>query len=318
VAVPVITQTTANQLVGYIRPDQSGPLFKKAAEVSLAMQVGRQVPIGDSGAAIPITVGVPAADWVSEGELKPIVGQQSTVVTVTPHKISVITTMSDELLKQDRLALMIDEFYSTVGTAVARKIDAAAFYGKGSPFSTYVDQSAQPAVVVPVSDATPSDGTTYNAYLDALAELAADDVDPDYWALSPTGRILIQRGLDGFGRPLFDGRTDSLLGVPTRFGKGAQGTALPTPDRSAAVGFLGDFSNLVFGVSQGLSFSISRETALPIGASGAMESLWQRNLVAVRAELYMALYVNQRTGKEALVADSPLGNFVRIEAGAGV
>ena len=312
-AIPTITQSTANQLVGYIRPDQSGPLFSRAAEQSLAMRVGRQVPIGDSGEDIPITVGVPAADWVNEGELKPIVNQQSTVVTVTPKKIAVITTMSDELLKQDRLGIMLDEFYNRVGTAIARKIDAAAFYGKGSPFATFVDQSAQPAVVVPATDADPGD--TYHAYLDALSELADDDVDPDYWALSPKGRIMIQRAVDSTGRPLFDGSTASLLGIPVEIGKGAQGTALPTPDRSAAVGFVGDFSNLVWGVSQGLSFDISKEATLPIGPSGAMVSLWQSNLVAIRAELYMALYVNQRTGKEALVADTPFGNFVRIEQG---
>jgi len=314
VAAPVITSTTANQLTGYIRPDQSGPLFAHAAETSLAMRVGRQVPIGDSGEVIPINVGVPAADWVAEGDLKPIVGLQSTLATLVPKKIAVISTMSDELLKQDKLTLMLDDFYKTVGTAIARKIDAAAFYGKGSPFATFVDQSAQPAVVIPAADTVPGD--TYHAYLDALAELAADDVEPNYWALSPAGRILIQRAVDSTGRPLFDGATGSLLGLPTAFGKGAQGTALPTPDRSTAVGFVGDFSNLVFGVSQGLSFSISRETALPIGPSGAMVSMWQANLVAIRAELYMGLYVNQRTGKEALVADTPFGNYVRIEQGA--
>jgi HK97 family phage major capsid protein len=316
VAAPVITSTTANQLTGYIRPDQSGPLFAHAAETSLAMRVGRQIPIGDSGEVIPINVGVPAADWVAEGDLKPVVGLQSTLATLVPKKIAVITTMSDELLKQDKLTLMLDDFYKTVGTAIARKIDAAAFYGKGSPFATYVDQSAQPAVVIPANDVAATPGLVYRAYLQALSELADDDVDPNYWALSPKGRILIQNAVDLNGRPLFDGQTSSLLSLPTAFGKGAQGTALPTPDRSTAVGFVGDFSNLVFGVSQGLSFSISRETSLPIGPSGAMVSMWQANLVAIRAELYMGLYVNQRTGLEALVADAPFGNFVRIEKGA--
>lgn len=309
-AAPVITSTTANQLTGYIRPEASGPLFAKAQEESVFMRLGRQVPVSDSGEIVPISVGYPAADWVAEGDAKPITAAQSTIVQFQPKKIAVITTFSDELLKQDKLNFMLDDFYASVGTAIARKIDAAGFYGKGSPFSTFIDQSAQAPVVIPATDTVPGD--QWRAYVSAVRELVEDDADPSAWAMSPEGKLNVLQAVNGFGQPLF-GPNDSLVGFPVETGKGVRGTALPTPDRSKTLGFLGDWDNAIWGVSQALSFSVSKEATLPIGASGAMVSLWQTNLVAVRSEAYVALYVNQRTGKEALVADAPFGNFVRIE-----
>ena len=63
------------------------------------------------------------------------------------------------------------------------------------------------------------------------------------------------------------------------------------PAEDQVIGYLGDFSQIIWGQVGGLSWDVTDQATLNI--DGQLVSLWQRNLVAVRVEAEYAALVNQ-------------------------
>jgi HK97 family phage major capsid protein len=75
-AVPVTLSNTAATL---LPPTITGPIFAKATESSAVMNMARRIPLAvNAHTAIPVSMDVPAADWVGEGGVK-AVGQEASV-----------------------------------------------------------------------------------------------------------------------------------------------------------------------------------------------------------------------------------------------
>src|SRR5690606_42104772 len=58
----------------------------------------------------------------------------------------------------------------------------------------------------------------------------------------------------------------------------------------AVVGYAGDWSQLVWGTVGGISFDVSTEAAVTL--NGSLVSLWEQNLVAIRAEAEFGCFIN--------------------------
>jgi HK97 family phage major capsid protein len=63
----ITAATTLGNFSGFLTPEQSGPIFDKAAQQSVAQQLARQIPLGYSGVSVPVTTGKLTAGWVGEG-----------------------------------------------------------------------------------------------------------------------------------------------------------------------------------------------------------------------------------------------------------
>jgi HK97 family phage major capsid protein len=278
--------TTLSGFEGFLNPEQAAPIFEKATEQSVVQRLGQQVPLGASGAAIPVFTGDVQAGWVSEGDEKPKTEGGAQLKVMEPEKLSAIFVVSAEVVRANPAGFM-ERMQDKVAGAFAKAFDAAAIHGTGSPFDDSLTDGNKAVEL----------GTEANTYLDlvtGLGLLVDDDYDLSGFAVSPRAEPLLLQSVDGQNRPIFIStpptdttgavRSGALLGRPTTLSKAvhAGGSDL------RILG--GDFDQVAWGVVGGISYSVSTEATVTI--DGALTSLWEKNLVAVLAEAEYGLVVN--------------------------
>src|SRR5690606_26498737 len=188
--------------------------------------------------------------------------------------------------------------------AFALAFDAAALYdlgpdgtAGGGPFSTYLAQTTKAVDLAGASSGTANTHTRVVAGLKALVDdgkrlngFAFDDVvEPDFLtALDTTGRPLyVETPLAETTSVVRPGR---LIGRPSFM---SDHIAEPTPTTASTkytVGWGGDWSQAVWGAVGGISYDVSTEATVTI--NGQLVSLWEHNLVAIRAEAEYGFLVN--------------------------
>jgi HK97 family phage major capsid protein len=277
----------------FLPPEVSAPIFAKARRISAIQRLAQQVPLSLNGKAIPVQTGRPAAAWVAEGARKPVSKGLVDILTMTPQKIACIVVVSDEVVRTD-VAGYVPMMEDSMAEAFAIAFDLAATQDAGpdgtpggGPFATNLSQGTK---VVELGTATQANGGVYGDLVNALGLLAykQDALDRTYRmngiALSPRAEPLLLGATDTTGRPLFntdpntlgDGVTDNgrVLGRPVTISDGV--------DYFSTIGWLGDWTQAAWGQVGGIRLAVSTETAVTI--NGALVSLWENNLVAIRAE----------------------------------
>lgn len=284
-----ITAATKNSdFSGFLNRDQSEAIFEKAARVSVVQQLARRVPLGINGQSIPVVSGKIAAGWVAEGAQKPASQGAVSLKTMDPKKIAAIAVVSAEVVRANPAGYM-DLLRPQIAEAFALAFDAAALHGTSSPFSTNLDTGSSTQEFTGTAPAFTSVYADLNA---GLATLVNADKDPSGFLFDKRFEPVLNGQLDTAGRPLFvaptyeDGNRSrgSLLGYETVIGRGVYAA---TPK---IFGYLGDWSQVAWGAVGGISYDVSTQTAVTI--NGALVSLWENNLVAIRAEAEYGFLVN--------------------------
>ena len=290
--------TTLSNFSGFLNPTQAGPIFERAAKMSVAQRLAQQVPLGGAGVAVPVTTGRLAANWVAEAGPKPASAGTMTLKTMEPKKIAVIAVVSAEVVRANpgNYMTLIRE---QVAESFAVGFDAAAFHDQdpsggagGGPFSTYLDQTTK---AVEVGTAAQSVGSVHADFTAGLTLLVNDGKKLTGFALDDRIEPLILGATDTTGRPLYlDLATDDtapavarpgrILGRPSFIGD----TLYEATNDVVAYG--GDWSQAAWGVVGGITYDVSTEATVTINNS--LTSLWEHNLVAVRAEAEYGWLVN--------------------------
>lgn len=284
----------------FITPEMAEPIFEKAAEVSVVQQLARQIPLSPDGKAIPYFTGDVEADWVEEAGEKPVVKAGAAVKSFAPHKIAAIAVVSKELLRKDPARFM-KHVRTKIAESFAKKFDAAVLHGDAATTfgaSNFLDATSRTAVELGTT--TSANGGTYVDLVNGYKTLTDADVDPTGFAFDKRVLPVLMKSVDTTGRPLwtdspYNGiplQNGSVLGLPAVAKKriGSGGTV--TSGDANVRGYLGDWSQVVWGAVGGIEWSVSTETALPIGDEGAMISLFQHNLIAILAEAEYGFLVN--------------------------
>lgn len=291
----VTAATTLSGFSGFLNREQAGPIFERAAQMSVVQQLAREVPLGANGKSIPVVTGRLTAGWVAEGAAKPASSGTMALKTMDPKKLAVIAVVSAEVVRGNpgNYMTLIRE---QIAEAFAIGFDKAALYDQGpdgtagaGPFATNIASTTKNVEI----------GTGTNIYADIVAGLSllvADDKRLTGFALDSEIEPMILGALDGNDRPLFvDLSTDNtsmaaarpgrLLGRPSYMGDGV------ASDTAANVlAFGGDWSQAAWGTVGGISYDVSTEATVTV--NGAYVSLWENNLVAVRAEAEYGFLVN--------------------------
>lgn len=290
---------TAGTFAGYLPPEMSAPIFEEAVKSSVAMQLIPQVPLGPQGKVIPMFTGTPTAEWVAEAGAKPLTTGSVGLKSMSSHKIAAIFVVSAEVVRADPGGFM-GNMRKKLGESFALAFDNAFFHGGGSgssvsPFSQNLDQTTKS---VEIGTATAAQGGVYKDMVNVLSSLVNDGKKLKSWALDTALEPYLLSSLDANGRPFFveatytgtapQVRSGTLLGRPVTMSDGIRGTgtALDT------LGYAGDFSQAIWGVVGGITYDVTDQATLPIGTGGAMVSLWQNNLLAVRAEAEYGYLIN--------------------------
>lgn len=274
--------TNTSEFAGFLKPDMAQAYFDEARKQSVVQQLVRQVPLGINGQEIPVTTSKPTAGWVAEGGQKPTTAGGKTLKTIKPHKIAAISVVSAEVVRANP-ANYIQDLRADIAEAFAIAFDAAALHGTASPFGAGNNISAT-TKAVELGTAATAAGSIFADVNAGLALLVNDKKRFTGSAWDSIAEPVFNGAVDANGRPLFIDsptvenaatvRQGRLLGRPSFIGDGVAAGDI--------VGFAGDWTKAVWGVVGGISYDVSTQATVTL--DGELVSLWEHNLVAVRAE----------------------------------
>lgn len=271
---------------GFIKPELAGPIFNEAAKGSAAMSLIRKVPLGASGQAFPIVTSKPTANWTAEGAQKHTTEAGLGLVKMEPKKLTAIAVASQEVIRANPGGYS-ETLAGLLAEAFARAFDLAIFHNKGgdgngtSPFETTLAATTK-SVTLGAAAGT----NTYDDLVKAMSlNLQGTPKKQVTGFAFDTGfEIDLLNAKDTAGRPLFAEaaytgavpalRSGSVLGRTTYMHENV--------GLDKTVGFAGDWSKCAWGTVGGITMDISTEATVTIG--GQLVSLYENNLVAVRAE----------------------------------
>lgn len=288
--------TKLSDFSGFLTPEQSGPIFERAARLSVVQQLAPQVALGPTGTDIPVVTGKLQAGWVAEGAQKPASSGSLGLKNISPKKIAAIAVVSAETVRANPGNYM-NILRGQVGEAFAGAFDSAALHGISTPFSTYVDQTNK---AVGLGTTVQANGGVFGDLNAGLGLLVDAGKRLTGFAFDDRAEPLLNAAVDGNGRPLFidtplegqapAARGGRVMGRPAFMGEGV-GAALPgAPSTAYPLAYAGDWTQVAWGIVGGIRYSVSTEATVTI--NGQLTSLFERNLVAILAEAEYGFLVN--------------------------
>ena len=269
----------------------SNEIWGAAVEQSFFMSAARQIRMPGTGIAVQTITGDPIADWVDETAPKPVSATDFDKKTLVPYKLAVIEPFSTEFLRD--LPALYEELRRRLSGALAAKFDATIM-GTTAPGTGFDVLGGATAVGIGGSD-------VYGALVTAEGNIATAGGIATHIGLAPQGRSLMLGAVDQMGHPLFTQGVSSasvgtVLGAETMTARALYKAGTPN-----VVGIIGDCSRAVWGSVEGVQISVSDQAMLVI--NNAPVSLWQQNMVAVRAEISVAFGVED-TGLFNILTDA--------------
>ena len=300
----ITAATLRSDFSGFLPAEISAPIFERAARMSVVQQLARQVPLGAEGKSIPVVTGSIDAGWVDEGGTKPADSSAMTLKTITPKKLAVIVATSAEVVRANP-GNYINVIREQIAEAFARAFDRAALHDEGptgtagaGPFATFIDQTTKS---VELGSNTQANGGVYVDLVDAMEEVinstdsAGRDREITGWAFDTRMEPKLLRAVDTTGHPIWVSLpTDDFSNALSRRGFALQRQSYMgqgIKDASGTIlGYGGDWNQAVWGVVGGISYDVSAEA--PVTINGSLVSMWEKNLVGVRAEAEFGFLVN--------------------------
>jgi HK97 family phage major capsid protein len=295
--VAITAATQLSDFSGFLNPEQSAPIFERAARQSVVQRLARRVPLGANGVRIPVVTSRPTAGWVSEAGQKPASEGSMSLASMDPEKIAAIAVVSAEVLRANP-GSYVEQIREDIAAAFAVAFDSAALHGTSTPFDNYVAETTKS---VEFGTTAQADGGVYGDLVAGLSLLVDDGQRLTGFAFDDRAEPVLLSGVDTTGRPLFIEspldetvtavRPGRLIGRSAFLGEGVYDAATDT------LGFGGDWTQIAWGVVGGISYDVSTEATVTI--DGSLVSLFEHNLVAIRAEAEYGLVIND---VEAFVA----------------
>lgn len=315
-AVTAATKTT--DFSGFLPANIAAPIFERAARTSVFQSLIRQIPLGANGESIPYVTGRPTAGWIAEGVAKPASAGALALKSMTPKKLAAILVVSSEVVRANP-GNYINLMREALAESFAISFDRAVAHDEGpdgtaggGPFATYLDQSTKTSEVGTTSVAN---GGIYIDLNEALRKLVSDTDASGRryrltgWALDSVMEPNLWGAVDTTGRPIFvdlpyDAQNPAfnspgrLLGRESYMGEG-----VASINQTSVVGYAGDWSQAAWGVVGGITYDVSTQATVTI--NGALTSLWENNLMAIRAEAEYGFLLND---VDAIVKLTNVGN----------
>jgi HK97 family phage major capsid protein/HK97 family phage prohead protease len=278
----VVYQNLASEFVEYLRPLTIIGRIPGLRRVPFKVKIPRQ-----TGAA--------SVGWVGEGRVKPISALAFDSITMDISKIAGIIVLTDELVRLSSPAaegLVRDE----LAKAVVQFMDAQ-----------FVDPSTAANDVSPASITygvapIPASGTSGSAMRADIRNLMASFLDSNMqltsavWIMTQQTALGIALMMNALGQPEFPDvsmQGGTLLGLPVVTSEGVPGSGGSPSDGfpiilvNASDVLLADDGQVVIDASREASLQMDTSPDSPPSASTVMVSMWQQNMMAIKAERYI-------------------------------
>lgn len=302
VATPAtVAKTSDTMFSGYLNPELAQDYFAEVEKVSIIQQIAQRIPLGPTGVRIPHWTGNVTANWVGEGGQKPVTKGDMTKQDIVPRKIATIFAASAEVVRANPVNYL-NTMRSKVAEAIAVAFDNAVIKGTSTPFGAFIDQTTK---VVSLADplgagnGVAQGSNAYTALNSGLSLLLGAGKKWNGTLFDDTAEPILNGAVDTAQRPLFIDATYGDINAPFRTGR-VLGRPTFISDHVGAgttIGYMGDWSQIVWGQIGGLSFDVSDQASLDLSAAqdgSGIVSLWQNNLVAVRVEAEFGVLVNDK------------------------
>jgi len=224
--------TLSNISSTLLPPTITGPIFDQAVESSAVMSLARRVPLSMTAqTAIPVSMDIPAAGWVSEGGAKPVGSAGVSVKTMSGKKVALIVPVSQEVAMSNAAGLYT-QLRQDLPVAIARAFDHAAIHGLdlrtggAGPFSDFLKDGANE---VELGTAAASAGGVYVDLVNGEKDVVDAGFDFTGFAADPRLRPTLKLSVDTQGRPLWVDDPSmgtngaNLIGYPAYYNRGVSG-----------------------------------------------------------------------------------------------
>jgi HK97 family phage major capsid protein len=178
---------------------------------------------------------------------------------------------------------------------MGQAFDHAGFHGTNSPFGAGMNLDAA-TLSVELGTAAAVDGGLYADLVSGMELLTGAKKRLRGFAFDGSVEPMILGAVDAQGRPIFAETLDDATG-PITSGRLLRRPAVLADidsaildETSGVVGYGGDFSKIVWGAVGGITYDVSTEATVTI--NGELTSLWEHNLVAIRAEAEFGLLID--------------------------
>lgn len=263
-----------------LNPEQSQEVWANAIGESAVMTLGQRIDLPGSGISVDVITGDITADWTVESTEKHVTANTFGSKTMTPYKLAAIMLFSNEF-RRDKRALYA-ECVRRAPAAIGKKLDETVFNGTapGTGFDVLTSATAYAMTT----------STAYDQLVTAMAAIGTAGGRMNGIVVSPQLEALLLQAKDGNSHPLFlpnvndESAISRILGA--RVFESANVYAAGTPN---VAGFVGDFSQLRYGIVEGIRMDISEEATINDGTNQI--NLWQRNMFAVRIEAEVGVVV---------------------------
>ncbi|GAY12041.1 phage major capsid protein [Pseudonocardia sp. N23] len=292
----ITAPTVTGDFSGFLNKERAAPIFDQVYRASALQQLARKVPLGLAGTEVPVVTSKPTAGWVAEAGKKPASKGGMTLKSMTPKKIAAIAVVSAETVRANPGGY-VDEIRPQLGEAFAMAFDAAGFHGTNTPFAAYLGQAT---ASVGIGSSAASAGGVHADLVTALRLLVNAGKKLTGFALDTRLEPDLLGSVDTTGRPLYiespyegtapAARGGRLIGRQSSMGDGVGAPTPGAPSTAYTLGWAGDWSQVVWGQIGGISYDVSTQATVTI--DGELTSLWENNLVAVRAETEFGLLIN--------------------------
>lgn len=275
------TQTAVNEFLELLRP-----------RTLIGRVPGfRQVPFNT---AVPSQTGGGTYSWVGQGNAKPVTSAAFATVTVPFAKAAGIIVLTEELVKlstPSAEATVREEMIAGMGAFLDTQLIDPAVAAVANVNPASITNGAATAVASAVTGA--------GARADLAARVATFTaanipLDGAVWLMSDSNAFGIGMSLNALGQPLFPGMSregGSIMGIPVIVSNNVGNRVI-----------LVHAPSILFADEGGVQIDVSREASIqmdsaptnPSDATTVLVSLWQRNLVGLRAER-MITWIRART-----------------------
>lgn len=289
----ITAPTKTSDFSGFLNPNIAAPIFEEAARLSVVQRLARRIPLGINGEAVPVVTSRPTAGWVSEGEQKPATSGAMALRTMTPEKLAAILVVSAEVVRANPGGYL-EQARSDLAQAFADAFDAAALHGTNTPFDAYVAETTK---AVTLGTATQQNGGVHADIVAGLSLLVNDGRRLTGFALDDSVEPVLLSATDSTGRPIYVDTPLDETSAAVRPGRliGRPSLMSENVGSNGVVAFAGDWSKVVWGAIGGISYSVSNEATVTI--NGSLVSLWEHNLVAIKAEAEYGLLFETGDGE---------------------
>lgn len=265
----------------------SSDIIESAPEASAVLTMFPRVPMSSNQTRMPVLAALPTAYFVNgDTGLKQTTEMAWENKFLNVEELAAIVPIPEAVLDDSSFDIW-GSIKPRLVEAIGRAVDAAIFFGTNKPASWPTDVAA--ACVAASNTYTrgtnaASAGGIAEDINQLMALVEADGFDVNGFVSRTTYKARLRSARDTTGQKLVDVGTSTIEGSPLKY---AMRGLWPTGSGSAEM-FAGDWSQMILGVRQDITYKVLDQAVIQDGAGAIQYNLAQQDMVALRIVFRLA------------------------------